>query len=86
MKNIFMLFSVFFLCSSFITDCQALTTREELIAALAENLQLSTVNLETLADQQVALKNRDLCLVRWNLNIAGKNVRDITFRISGKNI
>jgi L,D-transpeptidase YcbB len=62
MKNIFMLFSVFFLCSSFITDCQALTTREELIAALAENLQLSTVNLETLADQQVALKNRDLCL------------------------
>ena len=57
-----MLFSVFFLCSSFITDCQALTTREALIAALAEDLKLSTVNLETLAEQQLSLNNRDLCL------------------------
>ena len=62
MKKIFMLFSVFFLYSSSITDCLALTAREELVAALAENLKLSTVNLETLSDQQLALNNRDLCL------------------------
>jgi L,D-transpeptidase YcbB len=62
MKKIFMLFSVFLLCSSSITDCLASTTHEELVVALAENLKLSAIDLETLADQQLSLNNRDLCL------------------------
>ena len=57
-----MLLSVFFLCSTAFTDCLALTTHEELLAALADNLKLSTINLETLTDQQVVLNNQDLCL------------------------
>ena len=62
MKKIFMFLLVFFLCSTAVTDCPALTTHEELMAALADNLKFSTINLKTLADQQVVLNNQDLCL------------------------
>jgi L,D-transpeptidase YcbB len=67
MKKIFMLFSVFFLYSSSITDCLALTAREELIAVLSENLKISA-DLEKSADQKPALNNRDLCLAVIYLN------------------
>ena len=62
MKKFFMFFSVFFLCSAAFSDCLALTTYEELVAALAENLKYSAADLEKSTDQQPTLNNRDLCL------------------------
>jgi L,D-transpeptidase YcbB len=62
MKKFFMFLAVLFLCNASISDCPAVTTYEELRAALAENLKYSIADPEKLPDRQPALTNRDLCL------------------------
>jgi L,D-transpeptidase YcbB len=62
MKKFFMFFFIFSLCNGANSDCLALATYEELVAALAENPKYSAADLEKTTDQKPALNNRDLCL------------------------